>query len=164
MTLELDNFGGIHSCGKTFVTVSNFSLSTLFTRDYCTRSGMTVYDQTHNPTSGVGRGRKGAWMIYAGSSSRVQYSGFPYEYAFGAQNHTVIRAPNCTTTIHLLVLQDISICALLVIKYLCYMRTAHRAQGSVQSYAHVKVCVRGAGHVPRTHAKTRFKIPVWIKI
>ena len=37
---------------------------------------------------------------------RVQVRGFPC--AFGAQNHTVIRAPNCTTTIHLLVLQNIS--------------------------------------------------------
>ena len=48
-------------------------------------------------------GGKGAWM-------RVQDRGFPY--AFGAQNHTVIWAPNCTTTIHLLVLQNISICVL----------------------------------------------------
>ena len=39
---------------------------------------------------------------------RVQVRGF--KVAFGAQNHTVIQAPNCTTTIHLLVLQNIVIC------------------------------------------------------
>ena len=50
-------------------------------------------------------GGGGTWM-------RVQDRGFPY--AFGAQNHTVIWAPNCTTTIHLLVLQNISICVMLL--------------------------------------------------
>ena len=39
---------------------------------------------------------------------RVQGRGF--KFAFCAQNHTVIQAPNCTTTIHLLVLQNIVIC------------------------------------------------------
>ena len=42
------------------------------------------------PTSGVGRGGKGAWM-------RVQARGFPYAFAYifrfrGAQNHTVTTA------------------------------------------------------------------------
>ena len=53
-------------------------------------------------------GGGGGRDLDAGSRSRVQDRGFPY--AFGAQNHTVIWAPNCTTTIHLLVLQNISIC------------------------------------------------------
>ena len=47
---------------------------------------------------------------------RVQVRGFKIagsvQYAFGAQNHAVIRAPNCTTTMLLVVLQNIVICVL----------------------------------------------------
>ena len=54
----------------------------------------------------VGEGKgPGCGFKFAGSRSRV-----PYSYAFGAQNHTVIRAPNCTTTMLLVVLQNIVIC------------------------------------------------------
>ena len=54
----------------------------------------------------VGEGKgPGCGFKFAGSRS-----GVPYEYAFGAQNHTVIRAPNCTTTMLLVVLQNMVIC------------------------------------------------------
>ena len=71
---------------------------------------------------GEGKGPGCGFKFAAGSRSRV-----PYEYAFGAQNHTVIWAPNCTTTIHLLVLQNIVICV--------HTRDPPNTNSSTYSYA-----------------------------